>query len=295
MDNSPADIPLKRAILSIVLSTFLLSGSCLLSLLYYQHIREKQRRDPAYQIVAIVQTSPDSEGLKTAHLAELLGLSVDHPRNLYSFSTKEAVQNLLQLPVIKEAHIRKIRPGVIHVDYTLRKPIAYFADYANTAIDAEGVLFPFKPFFTPKRLPEIYTGEEVEGIWGATVNSKGKKLAFDLLSLAPDYCDEMSSISRIDVSKAFALSDGQRQIVIALEDRIARVVDGKSVLCIYPRLLRLRPDNCRRQLANYPALRSYLRKKDRAAPPSDNGVVVQAKATIIDLRLSELAFFVAEP
>lgn len=290
-------LSLKQALFTILLSVCFISGSSFLALIYYQHIRDKQKTDSSYQIVAIVQTSPDAEGLKTGYLAELLDLSIDRPKNLYSFNSDEATQKLLSLPVIKNATIRKIRPGTIHVDYTLRRPIAYLADYSNTAIDITGKIFPFKPFYTPKKLPEIYLGEE-EGTaafsWGEVVTGKRKELAFILLGLSTQYCDEFSSLSCIDVSNAFASSDGQRQIVMLLEDRLPRVVDGQTVLCIYPRILRLRPDNYKQQLGNYLILRSYLREQDRLSPPPAQGTVQKAKATIIDLRLSELAFFAVE-
>jgi len=293
----PKKLPLKQALLTILLSVFFVSGTCFLILIYYQYIREKQRQDSAYEIVAVVQTSPDSEGLKTGYLAELLDLSIDYPRNLYSFNAEEAVQKMLQLPVVKEAKIRKIRPGTIHVDYVLRKPIAYVGDYTNTAIDATGTIFPFKPFYTPKKLPEIYFGEGQEDVlptWGTTVSGKRKELAFTLLDLASQYCDESSSLCCIDVSNAFALSDGQRQIAMVLEDRLIRVIDGQTILCIYPRILRLRQDNYKQQLGNYLILRSYLRELDRVSPLPGKGIIQKAKAVIIDLRLSELAFFAVE-
>lgn len=290
-------LSVKQALLFILLSVCVVSGSSFASLMYYQQIKEKQRLDSSYQIVAVVQTSPDSEGLKTGYLTELLELSIDRPKNLYGFDVEEAAQKLLRLPVIKDVKIRKIRPGTIHVDYTLRKPIAYLADYSNTAIDGSGMIFPFKPFYTPKKLPEIYLGEE-DGeslpVWGEVVQGRRKELAFSLLDLSSQYCDDFSSLCCIDVSNSFALSDGQRQIVMVLEDRFLRVVDGQTILCIYPRILRLRQDNYQQQLGNYLVLRSYLRERDRSSTLPSQGAIQKAKATIIDLRLSELSFFFTE-
>lgn len=289
-------LSIKQGLFWIFLSVCMISGSSLAAVIYYKYFKEKQRQDPAYQIVAIVQTSPDREGLKTGYLTELLELSIDRPRNLYAFDTQEAVQKLLQLPVIKEAKIRKIRPGTIHVDYVLRKPVAYVGDYTNTAIDAAGIVFPFKPFYTPKKLPEIYFGSDESEIfkWGAVLSGKRKELAFALLALASQYCDECSFVVSIDVNHAFAPSDGERQIVLVLEDRLLRVADGKTILCTYPRILRLREDNYREQLGNYLVLRSYLRERDRASLLPGVGTMRQAKPVIIDLRLSELAFIASE-
>lgn len=265
-------IPFHKALLAIFLSVCVVTGTSLVGVLVYKHVVEKQRSDPSNNIVAVVQTSPDAEGLKTAYLTEVLGLSVDRPVNLYSFNAKEAQNALLQVPIIKEAKVRKILPGTLHIDYTRRRPIAYYKDYTNTAIDAEGVLFPFKPFFTPKRLPEIVTGQILEGdIWGTKIENKWMDLAYAFLKLSPEYLDDKSVLSCVDVSHGFAVSDGQREVVLTLEDRIVRVVDGQSVLCVYPRIVRFSPDNYHAQLANFVALRAFLREKERALPLSPKG------------------------
>lgn len=292
-------LPLRQALLTILLATIAISGSAWLAFTYYKHIKDKQRSDPAYHIIAIVQTSLDREGLKTSYLAELLDLSIDKPRNLYSFNIQEGVKALLNVPVIKEASIRKIRPGTLHVDYTLRKPIAYLKDYSNAAIDASGTMFPFKPFYTPKNLPEIYLGDDQENhvppIWGTTIKGERKNLAFELLACASQYCDRHSSLCCIDVSQAFAASDGQRQIVLILENRLLKKIGDHATICIYPHLLRLRQENYREQLGNYLVLRPLLRERSETADLTGSGNIKRAKATIVDLRLSELAFIAYEP
>lgn len=297
--NNQKKLPLKHALLAILLSVFLISGSAWITFLYYQHIKDKQRSDPAYNIIALVQTSPDREGLKTSYLAEFLGLSIDRPRNLYSFNTHEEVKKLLKVPIIKEAKIQKIHPGTLHIDYSLRKPIAYLKDYSNAAIDASGTIFPFKPFYTPKNLTEIYLGESDANdqpvTWGTTLQGKRKDLAFALLHSTCQYCDTFSFLCCIDVSQAFAPSNGQRQIVLTIEDRILKRIDNQTVLCIYPRLLRLQNDNYKQQLGNYLILLPYLREKDKEAPLIGSGTIRRAKTTIVDLRLSELAFIATEP
>ncbi len=306
MNDIPSEkLPLSHAIGWIVLSVFLITGSCALALLYYSHARDVQRHDPAYQIVAIVQTSPEAEGLRTAYLAELLDLSVDRPTNLYVFNAIAAREALLQSPVIKEATVRKIRPGTVHIDYTLRKPIAFLGNYANAALDAEGVIFPIKPFFTPKRLPEIILGFEESGnadkpqkfvLWGEALKGKHIELAFALLEMiSQQCCDEMSVLRSIDVSQAFAPSYGQRQVVIVLEDRMPRLIEGRPTQNVYPRIIRLMPDSYQQQLANYLVLRSHLRKQDKAAAVADpTEGTIRTKATVIDMRLSELAFISKE-
>lgn len=289
-----------KALLIIVISTLLISGSTFGTFLYYRHFREVQRSDPSNHIVAVVQTSPHAEGLKTSYLAELMGLSVDQPRNLFQFRTSDAVKQLLASPVIKEASVRKIRPGTVHVDYVARKPIAYLGDYVNAAMDGEGTVFPFKPFYSPKRLPELYLGlwnstlEEGALHWGETIRGKEIELAYQLLDEVPAYLPEKETLLRIDVSHAFSQSDGQREIVLILEERVTRNVEGRTVQCIYPRIIRMRPDTYAKQLGHYQALSRYFGRKGLEVPKGGEGAVWRSKTVIVDMRLSDLAFFVEE-
>lgn len=303
MSNSSSQIPLKKALLAIILSVVIVSGSSFFSYFYYARHKEARKLDPKNHIVALVQTSPDSEGLKTVYLAELLGLSIDNPINLYAFNSKEALDKLLASPVIKEAKITKISPGTLWVDYSLRKPVAILGDYSNTMVDREGIPFPIKPFFTPKRLPEIFlgrldeeatdevnTGSEKGFSWGTTIHGKRLRLAFAILDFfTQQCCDEITRLERIDVSKAFALSYGQRQIILVLEDNCEKKINGLPVLCTYPRMLRLDSDDYEEQLRRYMVLRTYLHQKEAQAFEQTKEAV-HAKPMVIDLRITNLAF-----
>lgn len=281
-------MPLYKALLTILISTLLISGSSALGLIYYQQIREKQRHDPAYSIVAIVQSTTEAETLKTAYLAELLNLSVDYPTNLYDFNVKDARALLLKSSVIDDAHVFKIFPGTIHVNYTLRHPIAFLSDRTNTALDAEGVTFPFKPFFTPKKLPKIYLGISFEELEERQQKNERLVLALNLLNLAMTYCcDGTLVLSQIDVSDAWAPSAGQRQIVLIFEERVATVHLGKPFMQSRMHTLRLSAINYHEQLASYLQLRSYLNLSNKMR-------FSESKGLIIDLRLSELAFITPE-
>lgn len=254
-------------------------------------------RDAKYNVVAIVQATPEKEALKTAYLAELLELSLDRPTNLYRFNSQEGRYKLLANPLVKEVSIKKIRPGTIYIDYVLRKPIAFLVDYSNTAIDAEGVLFPYKPFFTPKKWPEIYLGAEACSeefptlkIWKTELKGRHSKLALILLNhISCHYCSERSRLRRIDVSQAYASSCGQRQIVVVIEDQIEREINGRTVLFIFPRILRLGTDNYQQGLANYRVLYKHLIENIPQKLESEEQIIIK-EPTIIDLRLPQLAF-----
>lgn len=284
-------LSLRQGLSWILLSVFLVAGSATLCFLYYQYVKGRYSHNKAYQIVAIVQTTADKEPLKTAYLAELLELSIDRPTNLYRFNAKEARRRLLASPVIKQATVKKIRPGTVYVDYTLRRPIALLLDYANAAVDEEGVIFPFRPFFTPKYLPEIFLGlpKEISIEWGNKIQNKGMEQALLLLKeLTKD--TSPTQIQRIDVSRSEAPSRGQRQIVIVEEERVELETGGHPVLYLCPYILRLNPDNYMQELERYRKMKPYLIKNVTTSELSKDQLVVRYPPTIIDLRVSSLAF-----
>lgn len=255
--------------------------------LYYLHIKELRLHDSQYQVIAIVQACPQKEALKTVYLAELLNLSVDKPINLYQFDTKKGEQRLMSSPLIKQAIIKKIRPGTLYIDYTIRLPVAYLGDYTNTALDEEGYIFPFSPFFTPKKLPAFYLGlRKVEKEWGACLGkNEGLRLAFEVLRKMQE---KALNVTEIDVSRAFADSYGQRQIVVTLEEGREFIQKGKLVSVTHSYILRFNTEDYQQNLANFLVLKDYLNAKaqSESSPISSKN----KKPMMIDLRIPHLAF-----
>lgn len=292
-------MPPKKALVWLLGLTMLISGTAALALLFYRHVQGQYANDDTYRIVAIVQATPSKEPLKTVYLTEILGLSVDKPDNLYRFNSVEARRKLLASALIKEAKVKKIRPGMIYVDYELRTPIAFLIDYTNTAIDENWVPMPFKPFFTPKKLPEVYLGiaNRDEGFpvsggeWGVRLEGDHVALAKEILAhLNERYIFNKTHLKRIDVSNAFSSSYGQRQIVVILEEEVMRVEKGNSILIRLPRIVRLSTENYAQGLANYFALQPTLLSKMSDLSADNQSSVVNMPATIIDLRLNHLGY-----
>lgn len=258
----------------------MISGPFAFGLVYYRYIKKQRLLQPQYNIVAILQTTSDKEKLKTVYLAELLKLSVDQPTNLFRFNTKEAQKILLSSPLITFARVKKIPPGTIYIDYTLRKPIAYLTDISNTVVDREGVAFPFKPFFTPKKLPEIFLGLSEPIFWGKPVKDIKFKLALYLIDLINENLSkEGLTLLKVDVSKALSDSYGQREVVVTLEDSIEKKnEDGKRERSIISHLLRLNVDHYRQGLADYLQWRNHQIQQGCC------------QSFVIDLRVPELAF-----
>ncbi len=277
---------------TVVLTTVVIGA------LYYRYIRESHATNPAYNVAAIVQTSSEGELLQTVYLAELMELSINKPINLYRFNTKEAQSKLLASPLIKSASVKRVRPGTVHVDYAPRHPIAYLIDYSNTALDKEGYPFPFKPFFTPKNLPEIYLGLSVEtvdtqALWNQRIADKRMVLALEILNYVTKYyATPASHVKRVDVSQAFAPSCGQRQIVVVMEDWKEQDKKGRSQLFQSPRILRLGFHTYKQGLANYKVLRGYFLQQEVVGEYQSK--IVKLPMMTLDLRVDDLAFICYE-
>ena len=278
-------MPFKKAMIRILLVTCLISGSAAFAVLYYFHIREMQLQDERYTLSALSQKGP----LSSEYFAELFNLSVDRPTNIYQFNADEAKKKLFASPIIKSAEIEKIKPGTLSIEYTLRRPIAYLSDFSNTAIDVEGFLIPIEPFFPKGEMPEIAIGDLGDSIkWGEQLHFSRFTKAMDLLRLFSERENKIS-LKKIDVSKAESLSCGVREIVVVLEEHSVQEYDGLTYEYIFPKILRLNPDNIYDQLSNYKILREHLVNQEipQLFDPEELSITAQTK--IIDLRIPNLA------
>lgn len=246
---------LVQAVAWVIGSALFITGGTYKGIKLYQH--QHCPAVPTY-LCRIVQTGPQREALKTTYLAELLKISADRPVTASSFNLKEAERRLLSCPLIKAAKINLTAPDTVYVDYTVRQPLAWLFDFENIALDEEGYPFPVSPFFTPKKLPEIYLGIR-NFYWGRPLKDKKAELALTLLQLLHRLSLQ---VKRLDTSKAFETSLGRREVVLILDEQ------G------FTKALRLTPKNFAQELGNYLELRTKL-------PP-----VPQT----IDLRISQLAF-----
>lgn len=276
-------------------SLFCLIGSTCLTLflslggysIWKKH-RNERLRSATYQITTIIQTGPEKEALKTAYLAELLGLSVDLPTQLYALNVRQAESRLLASPLIANAKVKRFPPSTLYIDYEVRKPVAWLADFNNTAIDSEGYLFPVDPFFPPKRLSEIYLGLPANSGW--QIKTPTFDLALEILQfLETAPWKEGLRIQRVDVSNAFAPSLGQREVVLFTEEELSVRKSNGEIVCIFPKILRLAPKDYRQQLNNFFALRrSMMEDYQRQLASIQEGGRFAPR--IIDLRIPQLAF-----
>lgn len=221
---------------------------------YYTLSYFEQRKPVRTPIKVIAQTGPIKEGLKTDFLAELLDLSVDHPKCL---STEEVEEVLEKSPLIKNVSASFLNSETLYVDYTLRNPVFVLIDLENVALDLEGHLFPLNPYFTPKKLPELYLGLKEIIPFEKPLQGKEMALATDLYDLLKD------GIDRIDLSHINESSLGKREIVVVLK----LPNDTRHIL-------RLSTKSYKEELLDYQSLKS----------------TIEAGDFIVDLRVPELAY-----
>jgi hypothetical protein len=245
----------------IIGSALLVVGSFNLGMKSYFRHKHERALNSRYQIKRVIQTGPQRTPLKTSFLAELIGLSANKPSPIGTFDEELAAKKLLACPVIKEATVSLREPDTIYIDYTVRQPVALLYDYDNAAIDEEGVVFPLFPFYTPKRLPEIYLG--IQGIHFFTPLEGPKvELALKILRMLSF---QNIYIRRIDVSKALAPTLGEREIVLMVQEDVLT------------HFLRLSVKDFAQEIGNYLELRSKL--------PKD--------PLVIDLKIPNLGYYKA--
>ena len=167
-----------------------------------------------YKIDTVIQTGLVKEGLPTLYLEELLGLSCDEPINYFTFDESEAERRLEISPLIEKALVRKVKPNAIYIDYEVRRPVALLVDFANVAIDTRGYTFPLMPYLSPSKFPEIYLGiKELP----EQIKTENFQLALDVLQSIEWLNIPMQHCKRVDVSSAYHLSCGKKEIVVVLD------------------------------------------------------------------------------
>ncbi len=226
-------------------------------------MQERRASDEKFNIVAIYQKSNTSDTIPSVYLEELLGLSCDKPTNVYAFSCKKAERKLKSLPLFKDVKVKVAKPGVVFIDYEMRKPFARIADFENMVISEDKYLFPLAPFMSPKNIPNIVLGQ---------IDDKRVDFAFEILKLGQQICPTSCTILHLDLSSAF-IEKANREIVLTIEE-------GKPNLATNCYLVRL-------PLKNYEnSLNIFFKLKGALLSLQEKSL---AKQFVVDLRLANIA------
>lgn len=279
-------LSLTHALMWILGSTLLITGGTFFILKKVSNYREEHAFNNAHVIRKIIQTGPHRDHLKTAILAEVLELSCDDPKLTKSFRVKDAEKKLLKnLPMVRSAKLNIVKPDILYIDYMMRVPIAMLYDFENIAIDEEGYLFPFSPFYSPKSIPEIYLGmKDDEAIFNKPLKEEALFLAIKVLkSLKKIALNQNFYIKRIDVSHAFERSLGKKEIVLQLYSKNHTLYLSPKSSFLYT--LRLDPSNYAKNLGDY-----LMLHKELVALEKLYDYKVKEDERVIDLRLDNTAY-----
>ncbi len=247
---------MKRWVTTIFLGLFLSAAF----IFYFRIKLEKKALSEKYRVTRITQTGPQKEALKTELLAEILDISSDKPMVASTFNLKKAKRTLLKCPLIRKADV-KLHKDTLYIDYAARQPVVWVRDADNLAMDREGYLFPFSPFFTPKKLPEFCLGlTKAECEFNQKVTASQLGIAFDILD---SFSSSPIFVARIDVSKALNSLLGSKEVVVILEQK-----EGKH-------MLRLSPQDYKNELKHYFSLIKSLEL---------------SQDIVVDLRVPKLAY-----
>ncbi len=288
-------IPVVRAVAWIVGTLIVVTTA---SHLFLEHVNRKHREllnDPKARITRIVQTGPQREALSTLCLTEILELSSDRPVPTVLFNAPKALRRLTSCPVIERAKVHVEKPNTLYIDYSTRQPIAWLYDYVDVGLDEKSICFPVIPYFSPKKLPEIYLGLFEQPtppsslIWNQPLEDERLKLAYTILQL---FSKSEAAIRRVDVSSAFAESCGKRQVVLVIEENCRKILGEKERTFLQPIFLRLSVKNIHQELGNYNNLRKKLWDTvDFSLLSSQKGMSEYVlPPRTIDLRIEGLAF-----
>ncbi len=282
-------ISLMQALFIIIGSMIIISGSSFWG--YYQHKqwKAKQFTDDKYNIKYINQRSLSDNVLDTQYLAEIIGLSLDNKENFYKFDIDNAKEKLNNSSHIKHAEIKKEGPDSIYIEYLTKDPIAKIHDVENYAMDAEGNVFLYEPFFKNLNIPKIFFGnlntlQDVNKLEGKNIDLAVKLLK--LLSLKE--IKESFKINLIDMSKTFNDSYGKREIVISLEDTMTV---NNGTIYVFPKILRLNCVEYTKQLSNFLELNNKMKNDyTKQVDPNIQADKIIFSTKVIDMRISQLAF-----
>lgn len=198
----------REAIRYVVASCLCLWGLFFGCYFIAKKVQAKHAANEKFNIIALYQKSRTSDTIPSVYLEELLDLSCDKPTNVYAFSCKKAEKKLRSMPLFKDVTIKAAKPGVVFIDYELRKPFARVADFENMAISEDRYLFPLAPFISPKNVPDIVLGQ---------IDEKRIDFAFEVLKFGQKTCPATCTISRLDLSSSF-IEKANREIVLTIDE-----------------------------------------------------------------------------
>ncbi|MCB1113887.1 MAG: hypothetical protein KDK62_03940 [Chlamydiia bacterium] len=176
-----------------------------------KELTRQKKLDPKYRLTKIKSETSKGELLRPEIISEWLNFSVDKPVNLFALDLKQIHKILKKKLVLNRVKVSIEPPSQLVIWSEMREPIAFLGERKNMGLDIHGNVFPLSPFYTPKKLPKLFTGKKE--------NFKIAKSVLEWLSEA----QVLDRVQTIDVTKANASSLGEREVIIQADGAFGRL------------------------------------------------------------------------
>lgn len=207
---------------------FIFLSCCFISLPAYLYLFGKKYQRPVL-LKALIQKTPTIDQLSPRFFSDYLGLSpLGQPLILKRLDAVKIQNRLKEFPVFKSIEAEFTPLGELCVSYDLRRPLFELYDYKNCGLDKEGFITPLVPFYSPKKLPQIYLGLK-QLSWDEPHNISQ---ALDIVDFFEKNQFQGINLKRIDLSRLNHKLISHREIIV-----IVSVGNVDHYLRIHPSLI----------------------------------------------------------
>jgi hypothetical protein len=180
---------------------FVLILSFLLLSYFAKRLIQSQRESPRKILICVTD---GEESLDVTMMREILGLNGKEVIPLHTLR-----EQAINKGVFSKLRLSLRAGGKLYCFYRLRTPAYRLGNLSHMYLDEEGVCFPSVPFFSPKRLPEIFLPSREE----YTLRENEREFLKELKSHAI-----YPSTTQIDLSRMESATLGEREIVIRTQE-----------------------------------------------------------------------------
>jgi hypothetical protein len=225
----------------------IVGSCCMISLPTYLYLFG-QKKLASTKLTTLIQKTPTMQALSPRFFSNYLGLN---PKGkniaIKRLDIQKINKKLKAFPIFKSIHAEFTKEGELEVNYHLRSPQYTLKDFSNCGVDEEGYLFPLAPFYTPKKLTQIYLGLQ-------DLNFSKKHyvlLANQIIEFFNLNKLDQLSIALIDLSKMNSNLKSHQEVIVTIE-----FLDKKHYL-------RIHPQNMDKALTRYVSLFKESSIKDK--------------------------------
>lgn len=191
------------------------------------------------KLTTLIQKTPTRQTLSPRFFSNYLRLN-PYGKNLAinRLDIDKINKKLKAFPIFKSIDAEMTKEGALQINYFLRNPEYQLKDYTNCGIDDEGFLMPLTPFYTPKKLTQVFLGlDKLDFSKAYQVSLANEVIHFFRLN----QLDQLT-VTMIDLSKMKAVIKSHQEVIVTIE-----FLDKKHYL-------RLHPQNINKGLTRYVSL-----------------------------------------